>query len=76
MAEANHRKRRKLLQKRERELLDALGASAEKLTEAVERSASRRRHSALRTQVVLPAGNYVPSKTAKVWEAILAKYVG
>jgi hypothetical protein len=81
----NHRKQHKLLQKRERELVHAIttGVSGGKLTEAVENL----RHAKLQTfksnfahKSVLPASNYVPSRTARLWESlsqeeILAKYV-
>ena len=80
----NHRKQHKLLQKKERELLHAIsvGASAEKLAEAVENL----RHAKLQThkshfahKSVLPSSSYTPSKTARLWqslsqEQILAKY--
>ena len=81
----NHRKQHKLLQKRERELLHAIGMglSGQKLTEAVENV----RHAKLQTfkshfahKSVLPTSNFVPSKAARLWqslsqEEILAKYV-
>jgi hypothetical protein len=68
----NHQKQHKLVRKRERELLHAIntGVSGEKLAEAVENL----RHAKLQTfkshfahKSVLPAGNYVPSNTAKLW---------
>jgi hypothetical protein len=81
----NHRKQHKLFQKRERELLHAISAGVprEKLAEAVENL----RHAKLQTfksyfaqNSVLPASNFVPSKTARLWQSltqdqILAKYV-
>jgi hypothetical protein len=82
----NHRKQHKLVQKRERELLHAMssGASAEKLSQAVENL----RHAKLQTlkshfahKSVLPPSHYVPTKTAQLWqsltqEQIVARYVG
>jgi hypothetical protein len=81
----NHRKQHRLFQKRERELLHAInsGASADKLGEAIEnlrRAKLQTFKSHFAQNSVLPASNFVPSKTAKLWQSlshaqILSKYV-